>query len=108
MTMDVEFLFLGGLLLVAHPVVNMPKATGTQEGSACLSLPQLRDAGCVLVGFVPFWVFLSCTASEEEAHRERHCHHRLPRARRPPIHPQEHSFTLPACLRHSEGAQPLH
>lgn len=57
--------------------------------------------------FINLSFFISSSALEKEAHRERHCHHNLSGARSAALHPSEYPLTLPACLCHCPCAQPL-
>ena len=47
------------------------------------------------------------TAAEEAPHRQRHRDHRVPGARRSPLHPEGRPLSLSARLHHRTGARPL-
>lgn len=70
----------------------------------CVGLPHplFRPPRVHLSPLVPF------VAAEEEAHRQRHRHHHLPRTRSVALHPPEHPLPLPARLHHRPGPPALH
>lgn len=51
--------------------------------------------------------YFNFTVAEKKTHRQRHCHHRLPRAWRSSFHTKEHPLSIPTRFHHSAGTNPL-